>query len=329
MIDTSCVDTPGTAEFFKTLYQPYMKRREAFIEVRCLPLTKDGRILQQWFPVTEFQDAADYAVALSDVSSVYMGVLPRVQGGGKSEHIRECGWLWCDIDGGTDGTPREAAQLLLTAMQTKGIPAPHMTVVSGGGCHIYYRLAQPVPCHSKEDQEAIRKVMKRLVLAIGGTAPGPHADGASTDPARILRTPDTWNYKQEEPRYVYLHSFRPEREAHTLAWWTGILPIEPHRIATRPSYTVGNSRYGSSQPHLMPTTLRKVEHGATPGSIHFTLRDVAVAARKQGLPDADIAALVEKSGFMSGLDMNSPHETRHVHGLVNWAMQNVMPDPGG
>ncbi len=313
-----------TCAFFWNLYMPYMGREAAFIEVRCLPLSAGGRPLQRWFPVTRFKDAACFAVAQSESWSVYVGVLPRTDGGGKAENLRECAWLWCDIDGG-DGTIEEASALLLDAMQNKNIPPPHLIVVSGGGIHCYWRLALPVPCVTKEHHEGLRKVLRRLVMAIGGEAPGPHADIASTDPARILRVPGSWNHKQEVPRPVYLRCLRPDFEPQSLTWWEGVLPPLPHRAATRPQ----TNFKPDGELRLMPATMQKIMSAAADGSKHFTMRDVAVAARKMGFGDTEVYNFAEQVGWVSGLDMNSAQQSRHLQGLVDWVVRNVAPDPGG
>lgn len=317
----------NTADFFWHLFMPYMGKASAHIEVRCLPID-GGRPWQKWFPVTHFKEAADFAVAQAEAWSVYMGVLPRVKGGGKAEHVRLCSWLWCDIDGG-EKSPIEASQLLLDTMAKNTIPAPHMIVISGGGCHCYWRLSESAPCKTQEQQEAIRRVLKRLVLAIGGTAPGPHADSASTDPARILRVPGSWNHKQESPRYVWLRCLNPGLDSHDLDWWKRHLPSEPHPAKSR---FVQNRQWMQSKGNdgeLYPQTAAKLIRPAQDGSKHMTMREVAVASRKKGFDAQAVRNFTEQVGWVSGVDMNAPQQIRHLDALVDWTMQNVMPDPGG
>ena len=328
----SCVKG-DSAGFLRLLFAPYTSP-SARVELRCFPAPgAQAQPFRRWYTLDEpgIAACAKDALKLAETFECYMGVLPRVQGGGKAEHLRQCGWIWVDIDGG-DETPTEATHLLLAAIRERGLPKPHLVVVSGGGIHCYWRLEQVAPCQTPEQRDAIRKVLLRLVRAIGGEAPKAHADKASTDPSRILRVAGTWNHKiEDEMRAVYLRWCEPDLPAYPFVWWQGHLPAEP--LPPRPRYQApGRSRevatFGKDG-SLPPRMLEKLTQAASPGSKHFTMRDVAVAARKYGMDEGQVRNLAEQVGQVSGVDMATIQQQKHLDELVQWTMHNVMPDPGG
>ena len=107
--------------------------------------------------------------------------------------------FFLDIDCGT-GKPyndsAEACKALRIFTTTTGLPIP--TVVgSGGGVHVYWPLTEDIDLAT---WLPLAKALKQLCRNAGL-----HADPAVTaDAARILRIPNTNNYKEEEPRPVFI-----------------------------------------------------------------------------------------------------------------------------
>lgn len=78
-----------------------------------------------------------------------------------------------------------------------GLPAPSLVIDTGGGWHVWWALSEPVTDHDtgKRARHAVRSVLKR-----NGDALGVKVDlGVTTDAARILRVPGSWNGKGSEP----------------------------------------------------------------------------------------------------------------------------------
>ena len=97
----------------------------------------------------------------------------------------------------------------LQALQITGSP---------GGLQLYWRLQQ------RAVSLQVESANRRLALALGG-------DPACVDIARILRPPQTLNYKHDPPADVVLLAFR-EGARYTLAQLTHGLPEDPRPHAS-------------------------------------------------------------------------------------------------
>jgi hypothetical protein len=194
----------SAAAYLSALYSPFALCSSAYLETRIWD--KNRAPVQRWFALTpeSLQVAATHCVDQSATRDVYVGVLPRIYGRGDSSALRACGCLWCDIDGGEEGVTG-AMDRLKSAVHRLSLPYPNLLVISGSGLHAYWFLLSLALCRTKEEQDRIRKILRRLVVAIGGESPNAHADIASAEPARVLRVPGTRNHKRENnPRPVRL-----------------------------------------------------------------------------------------------------------------------------
>ena len=127
------------------------------------------------------------------------------------------------MDGGLDGV--DGAIRLVKA---SGLPKPEIAVVSGGGLHCYWKLAEPVALEDETARKRFKDLLKRLCLRIGGNSPGVHADSSRADTASILRIPGTFNRKHEtEARPVRLIRHASDEEGLPLTWWRACLPALP------------------------------------------------------------------------------------------------------
>jgi len=310
-----------TLRFLRALFAPYAASAAARVELRCF---RAGRRfpIRKWCPLDDngLAGAARYARALGSVFDVYYTVLPRRDRIGGADGVRLASWLWADIDGGEDG-PEGAAELLLAALHAGRLPRPQSIVHSGGGLHVYWRLAQPVPCRTVAEQDIVRTTLRRLVTTIGGTAPGAYADRASAEPARILRLPGTANHKQETPRPVRLLRLAENADAFSLSWWRTHLPPERIPIPRPPDRDEGDRPRSERRP---PPAVAAKLASAPDGQKHNTMRDVAVWARKAGLPEAAIRAYAEQVGRASGVPIDAGNQQRHLEDLVRWTVERVV-----
>ena len=182
-----------TTGFLETVFGAY--GGEGWLEIRCLTAalgTLERSVPRRWFPLTKngLCDAGQWAVRQAKDWNVYYGVLPRSEAGqGGADATFSTAWLWCDID--NSPTWNHAAALLEKAE----LPPPRLAVCSGNGCHVYWQLAARACLPTAETKAAFRGLLKRLCAKIGGEPNGPRADPASTDAARILRLPGTFNWK--------------------------------------------------------------------------------------------------------------------------------------
>ncbi len=116
--------------------------------------------------------------------------------------------LWIDIDVKPDKpdtayvTLAEAYRALLVFCQNAGLPDPNVIVESGGGIHAYWAFDKPVPIAEWQ------WLANALVNAI--RQHGLKCDsGCTTDAARILRLPGTWNHKTDPPKRTNLRHNDP------------------------------------------------------------------------------------------------------------------------
>lgn len=336
----SNVEIQGASRFLATLFGGYGVLPSARVELRCFS-TDGGRPLQSWHDLSPsgLRSASDKALSLARTHDVYCTVLPRREHEGSAAGIRLCRWLWVDIDGGDDG-PEGSADLLRSSVRRLRLPEPSMIVLSGGGLHAYWPLADVVPCRTPEDQERVRNTLRRLVRAIGGDVEsgGAHADRASAEPARILRIPGTFNHKRGLLRPVrLLRCIDGGDDAKSLVWWRAHLPAEPlplmqqaqqyrQRFMTSSGTVCNNATRRYDTP---PPKVREKLAGVPDGTKHRSMVEVAVWARKEGLSESEIRNYAAQVAASSGVNLADAHQQHHLEDIVSYVMTNVQPAPQG
>jgi hypothetical protein len=91
---------------------------------------------------------------------------------------------------------------------------PSIVIGTGGGFHIYWPLREPLDIIAEASRAYT--VLKRLAAYIGG-------DEAAAEPARVLRIPQTRNYKYNPPREVSIEIFDPSRR-YNISEFEDLLP---------------------------------------------------------------------------------------------------------
>lgn len=122
-----------------------------------------------------------------------------------------------DVKEGAYASTEDAAQALSEMVALTQLPRPNMVVTSGtGGMHVYWVLDQDIPA---DEWHSLG-----LALANAGLEHGLKFDSfCSYDYARILRIPDTFNRKGDEPKPVRLVVCRDED-----------IPVEEMKAALEP-----------------------------------------------------------------------------------------------
>lgn len=321
-------------DFLTALYAPYADEAAALrlsVEVRSFAPEWDTAKRygpRRWFPLTEqgFAACAVFAERIAPCWDTYMGVLPRVKGGGDAQHLRRAAWLWVDMDAGEESA-KEAAALLTDRVKTLGLPTPALLVRSGGGIHGYWRLARPVSVETRDEQERFRRVLQRLVLAIGGDLTRAHACPKATDCARILRLPGTFNLKIEgTPRPVRVLRLAETPETMPLVWFEAHLPALP--LPPRPKQWSGKTAHAAGGENwLSDRMLGWLTEPAAEGSRHYGLVGVAVRMRKHGQAEETIRAVLVDKARASGVPVDSDsHQQRHIDEILRWAVSTVQPE---
>src|SRR4029079_18850426 len=87
------------------------------------------------------------------------------------------------------------------------------------------------------DRYKLKSTLLRLSHAVGGQAPGPHADSAPCRPGVTLRPAGTLNHKDlASPVPILLTSDRVKEDRPDWLWWRCHLPGLPEE--ERPAYPV-------------------------------------------------------------------------------------------
>jgi predicted P-loop ATPase len=110
--------------------------------------------------------------------------------------------IWVDIDVGPDdpkkyATVEEALAAILLFQKTVGLPPPSAIVFSGGGIHVYWISKTAL---TPEQWGPYASGLRNLLLANAVKCDS----GLTTDIARILRVPGTFNHKYDPPKPVQL-----------------------------------------------------------------------------------------------------------------------------
>lgn len=180
----------------------------SFAEIRYVRRHRGG-MGQTFFDVRE---VAQWARAIERLAQtdVYIGVIPRVARRGDRGAVVRAHCLWADVDG---------AESLERARAFR--PLPSVVVASGSpDCrHLYWPLLDAVGPNEAEIGN------RRIAHAIG-------ADMKSTDAARILRAPGTFNFKHSPPRPVEI--VRGTDDVFTFDQVVGDLEDPPARGGRRP-----------------------------------------------------------------------------------------------
>lgn len=216
------------------------------IELRAFPTDSDRRIVQRFLP--SWADLDEAAAELDTDYDVYFGVAPRRpdasgQIHGRLGNISRCPVVWLDLDakGNFDKSARrEQLQNVL----------PTALVDSGGGFHAYWVL------NANLEPRTAQRLMKGMAAYF-------QCDDTS-DPTRILRVPNTRNYKTDPPKFVdllYVSNNGP--------WDPSRLPVA--ELPERESFVSDRDK----RAHIV-STLGIPQHGGTIDSEYFEGRDKAL-----------------------------------------------------
>lgn len=171
--------------------EQWMSRLSNDMEIRAI--SKDGQ------PVSSFFGSRDPAVIAAQITEweshhLYFGVLGREGGKGTKEAVKDAHCLWADIDFKDLHEGQIEADGILATFDHK----PSLLIHSGGGYHVYWFLEEPTT-----DVDRVERILK-------GLAPRLKADVKVAERARVLRVPETMNWKYDPPRKVTTISYEQD-----------------------------------------------------------------------------------------------------------------------
>lgn len=152
--------------------------------------------------------------AISSKLNAFWGIGVRDSRNGKKEAVSRLTTIWADIDAKRFNGDKSAI-----LKQIEELPwRPSVLVDSGGGYHAYWLLKSPVGRDSIQKAEA---AMKAIQLRL--------KTDAVHDASRILRIPDTYNFKADypEPREVKTFWLQPSLRYELDAFQPPPLPSGP------------------------------------------------------------------------------------------------------
>ena len=206
--------------------------RQSFVESKEDIITRSNKLVA---------DGADVYYALASFST------PTKRTGVNAAHLKS---LWLDIDCGEDkpyDSQEEGLAALKIFVKNTGLPKP--TVVnSGRGWHIYWPLEESI---SVEEWRPLAEGLKVLC-----TSHSLEADAVVTaDTARILRVPNTLNFKGEPPFEV---SVKIIGAASSVARLKDVIPI---KVPAAPTPVTSKIALNSDSQSSFPMIVRKSVKG--------------------------------------------------------------------
>ena len=163
----------------------------------CVVGIKDGKTVQKFYDSVPAlaQTAADLD---SNGYDTYFALSTFADAKRKASNVVQVKALFLDLDCG-EGKPYPTQHDALIALRDfykhYELPAPTSVVNSGRGLHVYWAL--PKPC-TKDEWLPVAERLKSACAEFGLEAD----QVVTADAARILRVPDTHNYKTEPPTPV-------------------------------------------------------------------------------------------------------------------------------
>jgi hypothetical protein len=128
--------------------------------------------------------------------NVFFGVAARAgPGNGSKANLAYSAALWADID------EEDAAERL----RSSGLPEPSIVVASGSKGHLqaYWLLEEPYQLRDPDPIAVFESHLRGIVRVAGG-------DKACIDATRVLRLPNSRNFKHSPPTYVDVLAWHPE-----------------------------------------------------------------------------------------------------------------------
>ncbi|MCH8160393.1 MAG: hypothetical protein IIB88_00705 [Chloroflexi bacterium] len=137
--------------FVGVLFEP-----DDIVEYRLIDPNGDQSIKQQWHAARRFARAVAWLTAQNAAGyGCYLGALPRTKASGaKAKAVALARVVFVDID----NVDLNEAQHKL---RESGLPAPTLTVVSGGGVHFWWKLSQPMT-----ELDRWSRIMRGMIAAI-------------------------------------------------------------------------------------------------------------------------------------------------------------------
>jgi putative DNA primase/helicase len=190
-----------------------------------------GQFCSRWFRMADVSDALTFLLRKARHHDTYVGMALRhpsctPTGRGSSDDTCALGSLWVELDHNLG--QHAATQVLPSPLQLRmflrSLPfTASLEIDSGGGVHLHYLLKEVWVLDSPTERERAQTLVRRLQRTVQLLAldRGWRVDTTS-DLARVLRFPGTFNFKSGSPVPVTISAERPQRwnpgDLESAAW---------------------------------------------------------------------------------------------------------------
>jgi len=161
---------------------------EGYIETRILNQQAGRPILKQsWHPVDNLWEVESAIREGDKLDHALPCVAPGIRrdvGSTKVDSVVAINVLWADLDWKRYAGGEDEAKVAVRAFPL----TPHCIVRSGGGFHLYWRLAEPWDVSTEEERARANGTLRRIASMLG-------ADMAPAHVGAVLRAPETTNRK--------------------------------------------------------------------------------------------------------------------------------------
>ena len=245
---------------------------------------KNGDVRTEFFPVENISGAYTYALSQNRQGyNVYFGVkalakMP-IEGRGKTEDPGYINCMWADYDYGFDGHKRKdnpPDQQTVFDLLAEFPLKPSVVVFTGHGIHPYWLLKEPIDATTEEGMDLASKLIKGVqgTLIQKARAHSWNMDNTS-DLARIMRVPGSYNYKEGKKVQGQVLEFNTELR----------YSIDEIRKACPPEVVATKKNAG-----IKPSIVTNEEGKVSMGSRHDSYVTAAYALLKSGASNQVIGA---------------------------------------
>lgn len=231
---------------------------EGKIELRALPMEQPHD--RTFYKISDYFGIDTFCRKKLN-KNLYFGLATRNGHGGTKADIIDIPGAWADID--FKNVPRKDADKLLKECPLQ----PTFIIQSGGGYHCYWRFKEPT------DNIKIVEYINHQLLDYFESDNVCNAD-------RILRLPDTFNYKYDPKRPVKVCVYNQNSQYNESDFEEHLPPVK----------NIGNNGKISNLPDWQNEALK----GTTPGHRHHTATKLIGRYIEKGLSDQEILPIMQQ-----------------------------------
>lgn len=200
-------DFVTTPDFLRALYRDC----DGLIEFRALPKVRRG-----FFALNDLHGMKGFLRSHARTNLYHAVATRRDASSGELANAQHLPAVYSDLDIRNTKHPKAPTEAEARETLDRCPLPPSVVVASGGGFYPFWLLREPLDLQDPGDCATAYDALRRLTAHLG-------ADPACAEPARVLRLPNSQNYKYEPAPVVTIESFHPDRR-YNLSEITDWLP---------------------------------------------------------------------------------------------------------